>query len=369
MKATNYIAVLISVIGLGIFLFYKIYSIVLVGVIGLGIFLFYERGRDTEFFNNHPVDEVERLRRLINEPMVTKFLRKKGILDVTMQRWEHGTWTDADINNVVTKYNAAYLKPSSITSRIDDNIANAHWSVYTLIKYLYNDGTAQFLTMNESKNALTNNNSFLDGLSGNDLIARKVDSLSDYKQRIKESCVQITDEQQVMIRNITTVLQSFLNTVDEPWFNIKQMTVMPWRFIFTKGSLYEYGLPHTVGNNIVLNIDHLDDLVYLKSTILHEQIHVYQRAYPEIVKTFASMNGYVLTGDKDYSTDECKASNPDISNDLYLKNGVPTDAIYEPCPPINITDTKHDHDYTKHPSEEMAYKFEKMLIIFGVDLL
>lgn len=178
---------------------------------------------------------------------------------------------------------------------------------------------------------------------------------------------------------------------------------MPWNIAFVSGQVYEHGLPHTRDDVIFLSTDILSvPAEELARTLVHEKVHIFQRANIEAMEMWLAENNYEAfdrIANRDFESDF--RSNPDIGDWYYMKckrpapyarpsetdanaeelnlkrqnwlmdNCKPMVAIYEnkgkdpegndvPMDPENITQirkgTGGEHE---HPYEKMAYDIAK----------
>jgi hypothetical protein len=127
---------------------------------------------------------------------------------------------------------------------------------------------------------------FFDRMTELDLIARDSQSAEDYKKRYLASITSFTAEQ-------VTILRSLINDITVNYIqDTKVLKYIPWKFAKVGASI-EKGWPHTHNDIIVLS-----DAFFtgggghtLLKTLIHEQIHVYQRLYPKDTSHFME---YVL---------------------------------------------------------------------------
>lgn len=121
---------------------------------------------------------------------------------------------------------------------------------------------------------------------------------------------------------------------------------IPWKLGFSYLYDYEFGLPHTHNDIIILNKNNIydDDLVTI---LIHERIHIYQKLFPNDIQEYLKHNNFkkiIKKSDNDII-------NPDTDEYIYERNGL----IYE-CKIDNnkLKFTKHNSKY-EHPFEYMAY--------------
>lgn len=144
-----------------------------------------------------------------------------------------------------------------------------------------------------------------------------------YLSAISEAAMRTStspSEQQKVIECAQLADAFFYNCVKTP---INGITVarMPWKFGFVEGKIYEYGLPHTRADIIFIPLDILGDSVKeLTRTLIHEKVHIYQRANVEAIEGWIAEN-YYEAFDKigNRGMDSEIRSNPDIGDWYYMK--------------------------------------------------
>jgi len=128
---------------------------------------------------------------------------------------------------------------------------------------------------------------YYDTFTRYDLLARRVSSVPEYVDRIKYAIVEASPDLKLRIQEATEIVDAYLQTIQRIGFNGKKAAKLSWRFGFMKGRKYEDGLPHTRLNIIMLPTSLLkaskDELV---ETLLHEKVHIYQKAYPDDVRHY-----------------------------------------------------------------------------------
>ena len=175
---------------------------------------------------------------------------------------------------------------------------------------------------------------YYDSFSPLDLRARGVSSLSEYLKRIESSCF-LKKHDSDMRGNIESTIRQCIKQVDwetvinsglgkNSWINMERLRALPWKIGLTcEGSegTYEYGLPHTRGDVIIIPVSHCgkgkeDELL---DTLIHEQMHVYQKMYPEDFKKYLDNEGFVRHSLR--KNIQNVAANPDADEWVYSKDG------------------------------------------------
>ncbi len=130
---------------------------------------------------------------------------------------------------------------------------------------------------------------------------------------------------------------------------------------FIDGNEYEYGLPHTRNNIIILPINILSSFNRLTKTLIHEKIHVYQKMYPDDINKYLDKNGYIKYKNRNEFNN--LRANPDLDNYIYMNSNkqiMKAEYIDNPYT-INdvIIEPINDYKY-EHPLEYMAYNIENL---------
>jgi len=172
---------------------------------------------------------------------------------------------------------------------------------------------------------------YYDSFSPLDLRARGVSSLSEYLKRIESSCFLKKHDSD----NAESIIRQCIKQVDwetvidggsenKSWINMDRLRALPWKIGLTsEGSekTYEYGLPHTRGDVIIIPVSHCgkggeDELL---DTLMHEQLHVYQKMYPEDFQKYLDFHGFVRHSLR--KNIQNVAANPDADEWVYSKDG------------------------------------------------
>jgi len=167
---------------------------------------------------------------------------------------------------------------------------------------------------------------YYDSFSALDLRARGVSSLNEYLRRIESVCLDGTCDtnKESIIRRACASVDWTEKTRSSYWINMERLRALPWTIALTKGKglAYEYGLPHTRGDVIVIpesDVVESDDFV---DTLMHEQLHVYQKMYPEDFQKYLDSEGFVRhCWRKSPKELENVAANPDADEWVYSKDG------------------------------------------------
>lgn len=183
-----------------------------------------------------------------------------------------------------------------------------------------------------------------------DLYARRVASVADYIDRIKKAIVPALADLQRRIRQAVTLVDNHLIHIRQVGFNGQKASSLPWRIGFMRGKGYEDGLPHTRVDLIMLPISISDD--ELVDTLLHEKIHIYQKAYPLDVALYLANGSFERVRPR---TKRCRVrANPDTDEWIYRDSHRVYKCLYSSTTPRHIEDVDVDQMEFEHPFETMC---------------
>ena len=228
--------------------------------------------------------------------------------------------------------------------------------------YHYQYPNVHFLTKSETQYVLEkNSDSYYDRFTKKDLKSRNIESVDKYKKIIMNNAVNIDnnlrDQIIYCIYKITDYFRKnkikMLNNIDiEKYMNLE------WKISLTTGNEYEYGLPHTRNDIIMLNKEKCDNYSPLElcKTLIHEKVHVYQKVIPDFQL-------YINENYEKVNKNNNTRSNPDTDDIVYknIYSGVKLSCEYDKDS-YNVNDVKCTNDDVsmEHPYELIAYKFDKI---------
>lgn len=233
-----------------------------------------------------------------------------------------------------------------------------------MIILFYRDyySTILFLDKDETIALLLQNDSFYRHFHKNDLVARRVESVDDYKNRIIVQC-GCTPSLYERIRLALAIREADrrMSRIREKWFDGEKAARLKWKIACTKGVAYENGYPHTIDDTIVISREIVMEYSFtdLVETLMHEKTHIYQKRYREDVERYLSEHQFDVV--KRREKEDNIRSNPDIDEMVYIHQ--PSGDVYKLTyreHPKTISDTIEKGVEKEHPYEEMAMKIEKM---------
>lgn len=190
-----------------------------------------------------------------------------------------------------------------------------------------------FFTADQT-NALiaTDADGYIRDFNTGDLNARNVKSVSEYMNLIANVGKDFDDVQtELLMQAIETIDEDDLHDDPSGWIDKRKFIEMPWRISLVEGDAYEYGWPHTRQNEegdivIILPVNSINKRLkgesrsgFMKELLIHEQMHVYQKTYPDDFQRYLDYHGFRRWGRKTDFPDI--AANPDADKWIYERDG------------------------------------------------
>ena len=223
-----------------------------------------------------------------------------------------------------------------------------------------------FLNKNELSNMLIkDDDNYYNKFFDYDLYARNIKNINEYKSKIKDSVVNLTEIQKNKLIECCNIVDEKLKEINFDGFDgLKASTIM-WKIGAIKGKSYENGLPHTRKYIIVLPIEkiNLKTTEQLCKLLCHEKVHVYQKKYKEDIDKYLKKNDISIL--KIREEKDMVRANPDLDNYIYTNNNnIIYSAKYNSAKPSSIVDIEYNNDGTQsseHPFEKMAIDIENSI--------
>lgn len=223
-----------------------------------------------------------------------------------------------------------------------------------------------FLSSDETRDVLlSDEDDYYKRFSKYDFIARKVNSVDEYKEYIKDCPIDPSQEYQTRISNCIQKIHNQLYRFSMDGLDPDKFRKIPLKIGIVSGKKYEHGLAHTRGNVILLSTPILEtyDMDKLTGTMSHEMIHIYQKQYPDEISKYLKANKI----QEDITLmDPLFRVNPDLNDKFYKdEKGIPYYAKYSNENPKNVSDivySQNANQEREHPYEEMAIEFEKRIL-------
>ena len=193
-------------------------------------------------------------------------------------------------------------------------------------------------------------NDFFNNMSHQDLSARNVASIEEYRTRYINSIRQFSENEKDKVIEC-------VEKIDDICHKFKNFLNIDWKFGKVCCNI-ENGYPHTLGDIIILpSLFWNSSKEHQLETIAHEKIHVFQRQFPLLTNILIiQFWKYDILRMK--SKELNIRNNPDINNIIYVRNG---DLCYQTYKknPKSLRDSSLvvscGKEKYEHPYEKMAY--------------
>ncbi len=226
-----------------------------------------------------------------------------------------------------------------------------------------NNNSYRFLNKTELINfLLEDKDNYYKTFNKSDLLVRGVNTIDEYKEKIKNSCLDISESDKKKLSKYINQANNKLRKFKIPGFDGNKCADIPWIIGLTNNN-YENGFPHTRKNIILLSEDALSIFNFnIVNTLIHEKIHIYQKMYPEDIKIYLDSNNFKKYLNRNEINYNLRA-NPDLDNYVYKMGDSIMMSVYNKNP-SDITDvTTYPIDDSKyeHPLEYMAYTLANII--------
>uniref|UniRef100_A0A6C0KI17 SprT-like domain-containing protein n=1 Tax=viral metagenome TaxID=1070528 RepID=A0A6C0KI17_9ZZZZ len=217
-----------------------------------------------------------------------------------------------------------------------------------------------FLSRNKLKECIDTNHEFYIRFSDADLCARHVKTVEEYLDKIKPTISSFTISEKLKILYCISCADYRMRQIHLDWYDGKKASAIQWKIGCIDGHEYEDGMPHTIRDTIILYRDIIDKYTVeeLTKTLIHENVHLYQKRFPEQTRLYLKLLNFSVHKKID-ETDNVRA-NPDIDDYIYKDNTIIYMAEYKTTTPSFIEDTKKQDESTEHPFEKMAIDIENL---------
>lgn len=219
-----------------------------------------------------------------------------------------------------------------------------------------------FIENDDLYNILLNSDDFFSSFFDYDWKARKVNNLEEYKLLIKRSCSSFSEIEKEKVKTCCENVDNFFLKINVNGFDNIKASNIEWKLGRVKGREYEYGLPHTRGNDVIILGDEnlKDDIKTLTRTLIHEKIHLYQKQNREEVEKYNEYNNIEKLKKREYN--DYVRANPDLDGWIYMdkvSNSV-LKCVYNSPNPESIIDVKNMNQKEEHPFERQATVISEM---------
>jgi hypothetical protein len=206
---------------------------------------------------------------------------------------------------------------------------------------------------------LENSDNYYDRFNNIDLQVRNVSNIEEYKEKIRNSPVNINDYLKNIIIDTTKKIDEKFKNYKIIGFDGGKANTIKWSIGIIDGLDYEAGHPHTRDNIIIISKNLISSNNLLR-VLLHEKVHVYQKIFKEDIKLYLKSNNFSISNYNNKSranpdTDGFTYINQDNNQMLCLYNNNPKGIM-------DVTYYPNNLPMYEHPLEFMAYTVENMLV-------
>lgn len=231
--------------------------------------------------------------------------------------------------------------------------------IYVIL--FFNRVSICFLSRDKIKECIDTNHEFYIRFSDSDFNARHIQTIDDYIHKINPCMSSFTLFEKLKILYCIICANYRIRQIRLDWYDGEKASLIPWKIGCVSGLEYEDGMPHTIRDVIVLyrDIIHSYTIKELTNTLIHENVHLYQKRYPQDTRLYLDLHKFSIHKKKE-DTDNIRV-NPDTDDNIYKddKNNI-YKAEYKSSHPSFIEDTMKKDEYTEHPFEKMAIDIEKL---------
>tara|TARA_B100000900_G_scaffold386625_1_gene377242 strand:- start:75 stop:860 length:786 start_codon:yes stop_codon:yes gene_type:complete len=237
--------------------------------------------------------------------------------------------------------------------------------IFNIYKYFINRkgyNNVILLSREETLSIILNDNdNYYSKFTDKDLKVRKVSSISEYKNKIKNSVCDGNKMIKTKIMNSINKSNEKINKLNiihngnYKGIDLNKLYNIKWKIGFICNNSYEDGLPHTRNDTIIIPMDIIYDYSSnrLCETLIHEKVHIYQKLFQKETEIYLKENNFEKIKKIDY--DDNIRANPDIDDNIYRDQSTIYKASYLPNA-VSIHDVRIYSDSQKyeHPFEHMA---------------
>lgn len=216
-----------------------------------------------------------------------------------------------------------------------------------------------FASPREIYNYIETNHDFYKRFSQADFKARNIKTIEEYLDKIQPEISSFTFFEKLKMLYCIYCADNRIRNIHLNWYQGEKASNIPWKIGCVDGKTYEEGFPHTIKDIIILSRDdvNLSTTEELIKLLIHENVHLYQKKYPQDTARYLSENGfsfYKKIGESDNS-----AANPDLDDNIYQDHRQKYKPEYNSTTPSSINDIKNNI-HEEHPFEKMAYDIQNL---------
>ena len=231
-----------------------------------------------------------------------------------------------------------------------------------------------FLSADETRDLISSNaDGYFERFTQNDLRARTKQSASSigrYVVTLEQyiqgfNCGEFTESNKDLIDDCVAEIETIV--VKDPyvdWVDSDKFHAIPWKIGLIEDDSYEYGLPHTRVDTILIPKkdvvkNNKKDFI---NTLIHEKLHVYQKLYPADFQKYLDHHGFVKYAR--YGNGNV-ASNPDTDEYIYMKKSGLEKVVY--CGKYDFSTGKTGVKSIVHqPIDDPKYDHPRELAVYNL---
>ena len=226
--------------------------------------------------------------------------------------------------------------------------------VIIFLIWFFNRFSIYFLSRSKAQEYIETNVDFYKRFSEADFKARNIKTIEEYLDKIEPEISSFTLFEKIKLLYCIYCADYRIRNIHFNWYQGKKASKIPWKIACLDGKTYEEGLPHTIKDIIIMfrhdvNSYPTEELIKL---LMHENVHLYQKKYPDDIQHYLSENNFSFY--KKVEDSDNSRSNPDIDNHIYRNNTTIYRGEYNSSIPSSILDIRNSAE-KEHPFEEMAY--------------
>lgn len=220
-----------------------------------------------------------------------------------------------------------------------------------------------FLDKDETFEKVKNNDVFKNTLYQKHYRVRNVNNWNEYMNLVKNSFSNFNKAEKEKLIKCARRADRKLLLIKINGFDGLKASKIPWYFGMMVNYKYEEGLPHTIGNTIIISKQTVNNLnsYNLINTLIHEKVHIYQKMYPEDISLYLAENGFEKVR-KIEEKDDVRV-NPDVCTDNYIYFNRNENRYYSGIKNrdrINSSQNTMEEIFYEHPFENMAIIIERL---------
>jgi len=233
-------------------------------------------------------------------------------------------------------------------------------SIASIARFTPDNNGHMFLSTNDMIRFLKNDaDRYVASLTAADLAARGVSTQSGYLDLAVAAAAQFDGTEKARLLQAAAAADArLLRVCGIPGFDGVKAALLPWSFAKMVGRTYEGGLPHTRMDVIFLPSEAVrsKDDAGLIDLLIHEKVHIYERACPDDMFQFLQANKYIQW--KPRSMEPLIRANPDVDPYIYINPVTKNEmaAYYTSAEPSSVSDVEPLDFADEHPYEWLAYQ-------------